>query len=307
VSHAPPPGSAGPSPLAGVLAATVHPDAVACARRLTDALALPLLAAPPTEGLVLRVDGAGLALCACGPNAPGPLRVEFARGRTAWRGRTAGGRQPLARAVGFVRAGADGPPRILDATAGLGADAWTLAALGGRVLAVERHPVLHALLADGLSRARQAASDAVREAAGRIALLCGEATALPGLAGPPETRSMAASLDGQGLSPHASAAWTAHWPADAVYLDPMYPAARGSARPKKEMQLLRRLLGAPDPAEQAALLAAALSSGAGRVVVKRPRGVPALAGRPPDHACESKQVRFDVYLASAGPRDYDRS
>ncbi len=231
MSQAPPSDPAGPSSPAGVLAAAAHPDAVARARRLAEALALPLLAAPPAEGLVLRVDGAGLALCACGPDAPGPLSVDFLRGRTAWRGRTAGARQPLARAVGLGRGGADRPPRILDATAGLGADTWTLAALGARVLAVERHPVLHALLADGLARARRAASDTVREAAGRIALLCGEATALPGWAAPTDARSLATFPDGQGLPPDAAAAWAGPGPPGAVYPVPTYPAA-GAARPR---------------------------------------------------------------------------
>lgn len=44
---------------------------------------------------------------------------------------------------------------MVDATAGLGRDAFVLAALGCRVRMVERHPVVAALLDDGLQRGYQ--------------------------------------------------------------------------------------------------------------------------------------------------------
>ena len=46
-------------------------------------------------------------------------------------------------------------PTILDGTAGLGRDAFVLASLGCKVQMVERHPVVAALLDDGLQRAKQ--------------------------------------------------------------------------------------------------------------------------------------------------------
>lgn len=45
-------------------------------------------------------------------------------------------------------------PNVLDGTAGLGRDAFVLASLGCKVQMVERHPVVAALLDDGLKRAK---------------------------------------------------------------------------------------------------------------------------------------------------------
>ncbi len=45
------------------------------------------------------------------------------------------------------------PPRVVDATAGLGADSHLLAALGCQVIAIERSPVVAAVLRDGIARA----------------------------------------------------------------------------------------------------------------------------------------------------------
>ncbi|TMP13498.1 class I SAM-dependent methyltransferase, partial [Pseudoalteromonas ruthenica] len=44
-------------------------------------------------------------------------------------------------------------PVVLDATAGLGRDGFVLASLGCKVILHERHPVVAALLYDGLKRA----------------------------------------------------------------------------------------------------------------------------------------------------------
>ncbi|TOM58423.1 16S rRNA (guanine(1516)-N(2))-methyltransferase, partial [Vibrio parahaemolyticus] len=44
---------------------------------------------------------------------------------------------------------------VIDATAGLGRDAFVLASLGCRVRMLERHPVVAALLDDGLQRGYQ--------------------------------------------------------------------------------------------------------------------------------------------------------
>jgi len=60
--------------------------------------------------------------------------------------------QPLLKAVGIKRR--DGyRPRVLDATAGLGEDAWVLASAGCEVRALERNRITSALLEDGLRRA----------------------------------------------------------------------------------------------------------------------------------------------------------
>src|SRR5690554_7928611 len=80
-----------------------------------------------------------------------PLAVEFASGKAAHRRRFGGGRgQLIARACGFAQGVT---PSVVDATAGLGRDAFVLASLGAPVLMVERVAAIFALLEDGLARA----------------------------------------------------------------------------------------------------------------------------------------------------------
>lgn len=83
--------------------------------------------------------------------APGPLCVDFLAGKGGWRVRDVSRNDLLPRAIGLKSAH---PPRtVLDATAGLGADAATLALLGLEVTALEKSAVVHALLQDGIARA----------------------------------------------------------------------------------------------------------------------------------------------------------
>lgn len=231
-------------------------------RALARRLALPLLesAEIEPEALVLALGEKGLEL------RPGeaPLRrgarVDF-RKRAIVRHKRSGHatrRQPLARAVGR------GAAHIVDATAGFGDDTIALASLGHRVLAFERSPIVAALLEDGCERARQIPM--LAEAAARIELRIGDACDL--------LRSLPT-------------------PPDVVYVDPMYPPRRSkSALPRLPIQLLRRLVGEEDDAD--ALFAAAMESGARRVVVKRPPEAPSLGGTPAARF-EGKLARYDVY------------
>src|SRR5690606_23122611 len=83
--------------------------------------------------------------------APGPVFADFVEGALAYRRLHGGGRgQPVARAVG-LKPGIY--PKVLDATAGLGRDAFVLAALGCEVVMLERSPIIAALLDDALARA----------------------------------------------------------------------------------------------------------------------------------------------------------
>lgn len=165
------------------------------------------------------------------------------------------GRDPLLRAVGPWRC-------VLDATAGWGADAGTLAAAGRDVTLVERHAVLAALLGDALERWRR---DGI-EAASRMRLVVGDART------------------------HLATAV-----ADVVFLDPMYPEAAGGggARKAEGLHLLRLLAGADGDQEE--LLALARRAARQRVVVKRPRHAPPLAGRSPNGALVGRTVRYDLY------------
>lgn len=234
------------------------------ARRLADELLLPLVGQAGAD-LELHVTPGRLELRERAADAAGPVYADFASGRAAHRRLHGGGRaQPLARAVGLK---GNAPLTVTDATAGLGQDAFVLASLGAEVTLLERSPVVGALLADALRRAR--ADPEVADIAARMTLQVGEAAALL------ETLP----------------------PSDVVYLDPMYPHRTKSALPKKEMRLFRLLVGPDDDA--AGLLAAARGVALRRVVVKRPAGAPFLGGAKPDGRLESKNTRYDLYLTPA--------
>jgi len=187
----------------------------------------------------------------------GPVFVDWLAAAVARR-IAAGRRQLLARAAGLhQRSGL----RILDATAGMGRDGFTLAALGAHVTLAERNPTVAALLADG--RRRALADPAAAAAAQRLEIVAGDARDL------------------------VEADW------DAILLDPMYPAQGKAALSKKELQVLRELAG--DDADAADVLEAALRSRAARVAVKRPLQAPLLGGRVPAFQLKGTQARFDIY------------
>lgn len=237
------------------------------AARLARGLGVARADGVPAEPgwLVLVLTPRRLQLQLSGRDAPGAVYADFLAGRTGWRGRrTAPADEALARAAG-VRAAA--PPDVIDATAGLGRDAFVLAAMGCRVILVERHPVVAALLADGLARA--AAAPRAAAIAARMELIRGDARAVL------RERS-----------------------ADVVLVDPMHPPRRKSAAVRKEMRVLRDLVGAD--ADSDALLAAALGAARRRVVAKRPQGAEPIAGERPSGAVDGASTRFDIYAGRAG-------
>ena len=245
------------------------------AQALAADLALPCLGVvAPREvrdfGLLLFLDESGLCLQVTGRGAPGPVRAEFVSGKMGYRREHGGGNgQLIARAVGLQKTRA--PLHVLDATAGLGRDAFVLASLGCRVTLYERNPVIYALLADGLARA--ALNTACAPIVARMTLASG---------------SSIAALQGA-QEPQA----------DVIYLDPMFPHRDKSARVKKDMEIFRSVVGDDDEAQ--ALLAAALAAARYRVVVKRPRKAPAVAGAEPTTRLEGKSSRYDIYALRALP------
>lgn len=251
--------------------ASVSPGDAAAAAALAVELALPPLAeltVSPTHLLVLT--GERLELRQIGAAAPGPVWVDFTAGTAAHRRQFGGGRhQALARAVGCKSGAA---PNVVDATAGLGQDAFVLASLGCTVRMIERSPIIAALLRDGLQRA---ALDAQIGSWIRQRLSVCQA----------ESRDYLRGLE-EDQRP------------DTVYLDPMYPHRRKTALAGKEMRLLRQLVG--DDQDTAELLAAALACARRRVVVKRPRLAPTLAGPAPHGQIITPKTRFDLYWAAPG-------
>lgn len=195
----------------------------------------------------------------------GAIAVNFVDGTMAHRRKFGGGRgEAVAKAVGIK---GDYLPTVIDATAGLGRDAFVLASVGCKVLLVERNPVVGALLEDGLNRAYQdpEIGDFMQE---RMIL------------SPVRNISQ--------LDPNKDFA-------DVVYLDPMYPHKQKSALVKKEMRVFQHLVGADLDSDDFFQPAKALAKR--RVVVKRPDYAPFLAEQKPDFSQETKNHRFDVYLS----------
>jgi 16S rRNA (guanine1516-N2)-methyltransferase len=233
------------------------------ARALAGQLGLSLAGLRKAE-LLLVVTRERLELREVTANAAGPVYADFVAGHADYRRKHGGGRgQLLARAVG-LKGGA--LPTVIDATAGLGRDAFVLASLGAQVTLLERSSVVGALLADALRRAH--ADTVVAPIAARMTLQVSDAVVYLGsLSARPEV----------------------------VYLDPMYPHAGKRALQKKEMRLFRQLVGPDDDAPK--LLDAARRAARERVVVKRPAGAPFLANAKPDGKLQGKNTRFDLYLS----------
>ena len=193
----------------------------------------------------------------------GGIFVDFVSGAMAHRRKFGGGRgEAVAKAVG-IKGGY--LPDVVDATAGLGRDAFVLAALGCRVRMLERHPVVAALLEDGLQRGY-----ADSEIGGWLR----------------ERLTLLHVASQQALSDIAPAP-------DVVYLDPMYPHRQKSAMVKKEMRVFQSLVGADEDAD--ALLEPARRLAKKRIVVKRPDYAPPLAGVATQSAVVTKSHRFDIY------------
>ncbi len=250
----------------GVPVIAQHAEDQANALRIAQKIGTQVLAHWPAQGLALACDDSGLALHDCAAPHDEPLRVDFFAGALGFRQRAGFRRDELlARAVGVK---GQFLPRVLDATAGLGRDAFLLASLGCQVTLCERHPVVHALLEDGLRRL--------------------EARVDPALL----SRMQLHAQDSATVLCSASSAHCY----DVILLDPMFPERKKSALVKKPMRMFHQLVGADDDA--ASLLELALQRAMRRVVVKRPRHAEYLGGRVPSFDYEGKAVRFDVYLTA---------
>lgn len=262
-------GGSHPSPVGvGVLVETGAAGLTSRARALAKSLSLPFFDAPCATRndieLVLVVTPRRIELREMGRRRSGSVVVDFLRGSVGHRLQTSRAQRVLlARAVGLRR----GFTSVVDATAGLGCDALTLAACGCRVTAIERSKVLGALLKDGLARAASGGRLWIRELVDRVTLVVDDA------------RDVLARMNG-------------HSAPEVVYLDPMYPEEGKKALAKKEMRICRRLVG--DDSDAAELFEVARNAATRRVVVKRPLRAKPLAPLPTAQL-SSKQIRFDIY------------
>ncbi len=191
------------------------------------------------------------------------LICDFTGGAVGHRFRYGGGRgQALPRAVGMK----DGKtPMVVDATAGLGRDGFLLASLGAEVTLIERSPHIHDLLQEAMARAMKAGGD-VAQVIGRMTLLHG---------------------DSKDLLPTLSP--------EVVLVDPMHPPRRNSALVKKEMILLREIVGMDEDCVD--LMKVALATARKRVVLKWPERADPMEGLPPaSHSIGGKSTRYDVFM-----------
>jgi 16S rRNA (guanine1516-N2)-methyltransferase len=192
------------------------------------------------------------------------LHVDFIRGKNGYRhARNLTIKQPLAKAAG-IRSGER--PSILDATAGLGSDSFVLACLGSTVHMIERSPVLHALLADGMERAAQH----------------------------PKTKPIMEKHMKLFMDDSVSYLQSTLVNYDTIYLDPMYPHRTKSALNNQSMRIIRGLVG--DDMDSSTLLKIARKNAGKRVAVKRPKGAPHLTTTPPSFVIKTKNSRYDIYL-----------
>ena len=259
------------------------------AKSLSKKLSVPFISAlSDNYEFLLHFTEKGIALIQPKKNAPGPILIDFVSGKLDHRRRFGGGKnQAIAKAVGYKPSS---PPSILDATAGLGHDAFVLATLGCNIMLIERSPILVVLLKDALQRARSNLSEIIA----RMHLL--QEDSIKYMHDLPLKKKP-----------------------DVVYLDPMFPKRSKSAKVKKEMIALQKLtLLFPQQAEittlknktyiqnnflnenenNANLFANALKCALKRVVVKRPRIAPYFNEVEPAIQFLGKSSRFDVYLLS---------
>ena len=203
------------------------------------------------------------------PKGPKGLRLDFAGGAVGYRFRRGGERgHPLVKAAGLKK---DRFPVIVDATAGLGRDAFLLASAGANVTMLERSAEVHELLKNALARAA-AESPELAEVTSRMTLIHGDARhLLPALA------------------------------PDVVIVDPMHPPRRNTALVKEQMRLLSGIVGADEDSDE--LMRIALASARERVILKWPLRAAALLAAPkPSHQFAGKTVRYEVFLTAIRPQ-----
>ena len=192
-----------------------------------------------------------------------PIVVDFLSPKFDMRRKNISHRNELiARAVGLKgKAGLT----IIDATAGLGQDAFILATLGANVRMLERSPIIGCLLADGLQRLYVQMPHLID----RLTLTIGDA------------RKVLQKLSAN------------NYP-EVIYLDPMHPPRAKSALVKKEMRILRQIVGIDEDKIELFNLARTIAKQ--RVVIKLPIAADCITDLKPSMQFKGVHTRFDVYL-----------
>jgi 16S rRNA (guanine1516-N2)-methyltransferase len=184
----------------------------------------------------------------------GPIlhRLKYGKGRG----------QNLAKAVGMK---SNKNRTIIDATAGLGYDAFILASLGANVTLIERSKIMHNLLQEGISEAKSFGGE-ISGIISRMNLIFGDSKfILPDLL--PEV----------------------------ILIDTMYKDRKKTALVKNDMRLVRDIVGSDSDYIQ--LIDVALNQASNRVVIKQPRYADQIDNiKPYSHQILGKTIRYDVYM-----------
>lgn len=224
------------------------------------------------NSLALVFEKSKVSLHSLSDPTVGEVVVDFVTGKLAYRRRQQSFHSDLAKAIGVL---SKIKPVVWDVTAGFGSDGFALANLGCKLKLIERNPVVHCLLEDGLQRAKSYADlnndSELVDILSRIELLNVDSKTF---------------LQGQVIEKP-----------DVIYIDPMFPERSKSAKVKKGMQFFHQLVGADN--DSTALIDLALQCALYRVVVKRPLQAGLLSERVPNHQIKGKTVRFDVYTLKA--------
>ena len=184
----------------------------------------------------------------------GPIlhRLKYGKGRG----------QNLAKAVGFKF---NKNRTIIDATAGLGYDAFILASLGANVTLIERSEKIYDLLKDAISEAKLYGGE-ISKIVNRMDLLFG---------------------DSKDIIPNIAP--------EVVLIDTMYKERKKSALVKSDMRLVREVVGSDS--DHVELINVALNNASKRVVIKQPRYAETLDNiKACSHQILGKTIRYDVYV-----------
>jgi len=184
----------------------------------------------------------------------GPIlhRLKYGKGRG----------QNLAKAVGMKF---NKNRTIVDATAGLGYDAFILASLGANVTLIERSKTMYNLLQEALTEAQNFGGD-ISAIIKRMDLIYG---------------------DSKDILPKLKP--------EVILIDTMYKERKKSALVKNSMRLVREVVGSdPDYLE---LIDVALNQASNRVVIKLPRYSDENNNyKPYSHQILGKSIRYDVHM-----------
>ena len=182
-----------------------------------------------------------------------------------------GKKEMIAKAVGLS---GEFSLNILDATCGLGGDAFIMASLGGNITMTERVAEVYALVKDAIKQAEEWGRNTDPEL---IAII---------------NRMNLINADAKEYMLTVSQTCRP----DVIYLDPMFPPRKKSAKVKKDMSVFHNLGGTDNDSHE--MLPLALSCALKRVVVKRPRVAPTLSSKKANYSFKGKSNRYDVYICN---------